>query len=593
MEWREAESAAPRDPLWVNGPRIPAASLLDGMDAKARTALTEDLQWFSLPGGAVLFERNEPSDAFYIVLAGSLGVISGESMEREASWLRIEAGATVGEIGMLTGVPRSATVVALRDTSLLRVDKSAFENLVRLHPAAMLRLLAQLAEWLQRPSSRFPLPTNPKILALVPLGSEAPLTATTYALAGALAAAGKRTIVADAAMGGRTEEAFHAIEASHDLTVYRGETADAAWTRLCIRRADRTLLVASADARPPDSLAMFDRMRLPLRAFDLVLVQTAHGRLPSPAAVWLTRLGVGFHCHVRSGSKADMSRLARYMIGRAVGIALSGGGARAYGHIGVIKALREAGVPIDLSCGTSMGSIIAAGIALEWDDVEFRGRMRNAFALSDPLNDYGLPFVALTKGRKVTRLLREHFGDTRVEDLWRPYFAVASNLTSGELLVQQRGALWRALKASIAIPGLMPPQIEAGEVLVDGAVMNNLPADIMSGLRRGPVIGVDVARYQRLRPVDSAEQSLLRRWVFPSDQRDAPGIVNLLLRSAMASSDAQTMLCRSHADLLLEPPLQDIDMRDWKAFERAVEAGYRYTAEKLEHDSEALCRLLQ
>jgi NTE family protein len=170
---------------------------------------------------------------------------------------------------------------------------------------------------------------------------------------------------------------------------------------------------------------------------------------------------------------------------------------------------------------------------------------------------------------------------------------VASNLTTGRILVQRHGALWRALRASIAIPGLIPPHIEAGEVLVDGAVMNNLPADVMSALRRGPVVGVDVARYHSLRAVNDDEQNIYRRWLFPREQRDAPGIVSLLLRSAMASSDAQTKICRDHSDLLLEPPMQDIDMRDWRALDRAIDAGYRYTVTKLRDQEEVLCRLTQ
>ncbi len=368
--------------------------------------------------------------------------------------------------------------------------------------------------------------------------------------------------------------------------------ADPTWTRLCIRRADRVLLVANGDARPPHELNMLGRMgQLPFRAFDLVLLQHPDRRLPSAAMPWLMKAGVGFHCHVRRDNKADMSRLARLLTVRAVGVALSGGGARGCGHIGVIKALREAGGPMDLLGGTSMGAVIAAGVALEWDDVELRDRIRDAFVHSDPLRDYGFPFVALTRGRKVTRRLLEHFGDPMAEDLWRPYFAIAANLTTGGIMVQRQGILWRALKASVAIPGLMPPHIEAGEVLVDGAIMNNLPADIMSGLRRGPVVGVDVARYQTLRAVKDEEQNISRRWLFPRDQRDAPGIVSLLLRSATVSSDAQTRISRSHSDLLLEPPLQDIDMRDWKALDRAIEAGYRYTAERLRHHADALSHM--
>src|SRR5260370_18157832 len=246
---------------------------------------------------------------------------------------------------------------------------------------------------------------------------------------------------------------------------------------------------------------------------------------------WLMQAGVGFHLNVRRHNKADMSRLARLLTGRAVGVALSGGGARGCGHIGVINALREAGVPLDLLGGTSMGAVIAAGVALEWDDVELRDRIRDAFVHSDPLRDYGFPFVALTRGRKVTRRLLEHFGDPMAEDLWRPYFAIAANLTTGGIMVQRQGILWRALKASVAIPGLMPPHIEAGEGLVDGAIMNNLPADIMSGFRPRPVVAVDVPRYHTLRARKDGEQNISLRWLFPRDQRDAPGIGSLLLRS--------------------------------------------------------------
>jgi NTE family protein len=573
-------------------PHAPVGSFFDDMDLETRRALMAELEWFSLPGGTVLFEKKEPSDAFYVVLAGSLGALVGGDSPDQAGWVhRVDAGETVGEIGMITGHPRSATVIALRDTSLLRITKPAFETLVRVAPRTMLRLLAQLAHWLQRPHSSARTPFVPKTLAVVPLGtSEA--VAPARALADALAAMGKRVILACAEMSGLTEDGFHALEAAHDFAVYEADVANPAWTRLCMRRADRVLLVASADAAPPPDLSVIDAAgRFSLRAFDLLLMQDADRRLPSAARPWLRNLAVGFHHHARRGSKSDMARLARCLIGRAVGIALSGGGARGFGHIGVIKALRERGVPMDLVGGTSMGAIIGAGIALEWGDSELRARVYDAFVRSDPLRDFGLPFVALTRGRRVERGLRKHFGDAHAEDLWRPYFAVASNLTTGGVLVQQEGELWRALKASVAIPGLLPPQIEAGQVLVDGTMMNNLPTDVLSALRRGPVIGVDVARYNTLSPVSREEQGVIRRWLLPRDQRNAPGIANLLLRSATVSSEAQTKISRGYSDVLLEPPMQDIDMRDWRALDRAVDAGYRYTAKRLQDSDDDLSRL--
>src|SRR5262249_30663957 len=153
---------------------------------------------------------------------------------------------------------------------------------------------------------------------------------------------------------------------------------------------------------------------------------------------------------------------------------------------------REIGIPLDLVGGASFGAIVAAGVASEWGDEELLERFREGFARSNPLSDYAMPFVALTKGRKVSRQLRAHFGDRRVEDLWRPFFTVAANLTPGSLSVLKEGAIWEALRASIALPGLLPPWIANGEVFVDGAVMNNLPADVMRSVDGGVIVAVDV-----------------------------------------------------------------------------------------------------
>jgi NTE family protein len=259
---------------------------------------------------------------------------------------------------------------------------------------------------------------------------------------------------------------------------------------------------------------------------------------------------------------------------------LSGGGARGFAHIGVIKALRQGRIPIDLAGGTSMGAIVAAGVALEWDDQEMRERMHAGFVRSNPLDDFAFPLVALTKGRKVERRLRRHFAESRIEDMWRPYFAVASNLSTGEVTVLRHGPLRRALRASIAIPGLLPPVIEGGDVLADGGVMNNLPCDVMDVMRRGPVLGVDVTRYRSFDAAILGKRSLVDRLFMQSDY-EGPGIVSLLLRAATVGGTIQTRSSRDHADLILDPPLPNIEIRDWKAFDRAIEAGYRYAMDRM------------
>jgi len=173
----------------------------------------------------------------------------------------------------------------------------------------------------------------------------------------------------------------------------------------------------------------------------------------------LARYKAGFHYHLRSKRQSDMERLARLVSGRAIGLVFSGGGARGFAHIGVMRAFKAAGIPFDLVGGTSMGSMIAAA-ALEWDEAETMDHLKRAFVITNPLSDYTLPLVAIVRGRKVSRLLREHFGEALIEECWRPFFCTSLNLTAGSAKVHRAGPLWRALRASIAIPGVLPPVIE-------------------------------------------------------------------------------------------------------------------------------------
>jgi len=182
----------------------------------------------------------------------------------------------------------------------------------------------------------------------------------------------------------------------------------------------------------------------------------------------------------------DLGRLARLLTRRGVGLVLSGGGARGFAHLGVIRALREARVPIDFVGGSSIGSIIAAGVAVGWSDDEMRMRYRRSFVDTNPVNDYTFPFVALTRGRKVSRLLQREYGDVLIEEPAPAFFfCVSANLTTGRALEHRDGRLADALRASVAIPGVMPPAYRGEDVLVDGAAINNLPVDIMHTTHRG------------------------------------------------------------------------------------------------------------
>jgi NTE family protein len=230
-----------------------------------------------------------------------------------------------------------------------------------------------------------------------------------------------------------------------------------------------------------------------------------------------------------------------------------------------------------------MGGIIAAGIAMEWGIDELTARVKDAFVDNKPLSDFTLPLIALFRGANVSRLLQKHFGETRIEDLPRPYFCVSSDLTSGHDYIHRTGLLWRALRASVALPGILPPvTAEGGHLLVDGGVMNNLPVDVMAQEARGPIVAVDVSGEIDLRADDDryGERTLFS--LIAQRMRGSPSIISILMRAGTVGSNLQRRSVRSLADFLYEPPLAGIGMRDWDGFERAIAQGYAHTILEIE-----------
>jgi len=249
-----------------------------------------------------------------------------------------------------------------------------------------------------------------------------------------------------------------------------------------------------------------------------------------------------------------------------------------------VRALREAGVPSDAIAGTSMGSIIGAECALGWTDAEMRARNHEAFIERHPLLDYTLPLVAMLSGRGVTRMLRGLFDDVQIEDLWLTYAAVASNLTDGTVLAGSRGLLRKYIRASCSVPGILPPVSDNGQLLVDGGVLNNIPADIVRDVvGPGVVIAVNVNPSEGLRASDELGDvlegwSIAWRRVNPFRKSLAiPNIHDMLERMTMLASIQQAAgVVQATADLYLHPPTDMVRFLDWHAMDAHIERGYEY-----------------
>ncbi len=525
-------------------------------------ALAAGAVHFSLPAGSLLFESGSTPDGVYLLASGRLGVKTPGNSRLTAE---IERSELVGEAGWLLREQRSATVFALRDSELLLVPNSVLDAIAAQSTHFALALARLCARRLRRSNRQEADKKRARVFAIVPNSVEIDIANVATRLVAEFARAGRTELVWDARASTHTAGWFNSIEEQNDYVVYVADPNASGWTRQCCRQADVILLVAPSVAHPKPWPSGIAEAAL-ARGARVELALLHDERIETGAATrWLRASPVALHHHIVDA--ADLGRLARLLTRRGVGLVLSGGGARGFAHLGVIRALREARVPIDFVGGSSIGSIIAAGVAVGWSDDEMCMRYRRSFVDTNPVNDYTFPWVALTRGRKVSRLLQREYGEVLIEDLRRPFFCVSANLTTGRALEHREGRLADALRASVAIPGVMPPVYRGEDVLVDGATINNLPVDIMQTHAPGLVIGSDVG----------ADRFALGRRTWRSIN-----IIQILMHAGMVNSASTEALQRELADVLLKPPLANVDLLNWRAFDRAIQAGYDYARLALE-----------
>ena len=561
------------------------------------------LEWVTVRRGERLFAQGDPADSLYVIVHGLLRVVvSGEDGEVVVN--ELGRGDTVGEMGLLSGEPRSAGVIAVRDSALCCFSKPAFDRLVEQHPAVMTRIAVQMVQRLRRLSHARHEVARPLTVALLPAsegvgGFIARLAQACAGIGPTLHLSRERAgqMPIDGDLDAATDSPglvawLNAQEQQARFILYEADTTDTAWTRRCLQQCDRVMIVAQADAPPQLAtiqalLARGEQAHVRPRT-ELVLLHPNTAQMPRDTAAWLGLCPIEQHYHVAEDTPAHLARFVRFLSGRAVGLVLGAGGMRGSTHIGVIRALAELGITPDTVGGCSAGALIAAQVALGWDPDTMLRVGERELVTNKALTDFTLPLVAFNSGKRLTRALRNMLGDVRIEDLWLPYFCISGNMTTAQMDVHRRGPLWRYVRASTALPGVYPPVLdESGDLLVDGSVFNNVPADVMRRLLGdGTVIAVDVGRElsgkRNFRFGDSVSGwSLLLERLNPfGKKRRVPGIVRILTRTTALNGVAARPAQVAQADLLLKPPIEDFGLFDMKGYEALYEIGYRDTLEK-------------
>ncbi|SCZ99364.1 BZ3500_MvSof-1268-A1-R1_Chr7-2g09501 [Microbotryum saponariae] len=435
-------------------------------------------------------------------------------------------------------------------------------------------------------------------------------------------------------------------EQKYRIVLYVADTAvSAPWTQTCIRQADCILLVADGGSDP--GLGEYEKLLVSMKTTarkELILLHSERTVPPGTTRPWLkNRPWIHAHHHIemigatpetmpapfddpapvvalrkiarrvevqigkyRKSTQAlehfrppalnDFARLARRLCGKSIGIVLGGGGARGISHIGVIQALVDQGIPIDMVGGTSIGSFVGGLYAREGDLVStygrakrFSGRMSTLWRI---LTDLTYPVVAYTTvhlslGHEFNRGIYKSFYDVHIEDMWLPFFCNTTNITHSRMEVHTTGYAWRYIRASMSLAGLLPPLCDAGDMLVDGGYVDNLPVSVMLSMGAASVFAVDVGSVDDTSPRSYGESVsgwwlLVQRWNPFATPSNIPNITEIQSRLTYVSSVKMLEEAKATPGVLyMRMPVTQFGTMEFKRFGELFEIGQAHAKELL------------
>jgi predicted acylesterase/phospholipase RssA/CRP-like cAMP-binding protein len=590
------------------------ANVFPGLDRDGILALAQRVEWVTLLAGDTLFDEGDAGDSAYMVVSGRLIARVRRPDGGQETVGEVACGEFVGEYALINEQPRGATVIAKKDTDLARIPNEVFSELIATRSDILLELTRTIirrseSSYVQMERRR----DATRSIAVVYLDERVVDDSFCEELSKQLTTHGETIHLTseriDSILGkngiaeSRADDPAHIrllqwlsqVESSHRFVVYQADTTYTQWTERAIRHADEVVFVADAAGDPgrraleikPGEMRENSHQRA-----SLVLLHNHDTDQPRATARWLVERDVDAVYHVRRRTPGDAARLGRILAGRALGLVLGGGGARGFAHLGVLRALEELGIAIDMIGGTSIGAPIAHLPAQNRDAAECLAVIEAGF---DSLFDYTLPVASLLAGNRITHTIETYAKGWDIEDLWLPYYCVSTNATTAREMHHRRGDLARAVRASVSIPGVLPPVPEENELLVDGGVMNNLPIDVMRKINpTGPIIAIDVTP-QRGPSAKSDYGLSVSGWRIAASRINprrrvmkVPPVALTILRSMLVGADRSRseQLSAKLADLYMNIDIAGVGLLDFHRVSEVAAMGYEQSLEALREWSE-------
>ncbi len=571
--------AAPRDAAERLG-RIPAFAALS---AESRTELADQVEWLRIPGGEAIVEQGDEGDCAYFIIRGRAKAVTRNVDGVEKVVGDLGPGQPIGELALIAGVPRTATVRAARDTEVVRLTAQAFDRLVHRHPDVTLPMVGVLAARLERTLAGRP-PAQDRVSTIAVLDTT-DRSGAADAFVDALGARApiERARVTSGREGLSLPALIRTIDAQderHGVTVLDVDPTGGPIVQRGLRQADAIVVVcdATASGQVREALGVLEQLSragCTPRVHALV-VQPQHRRHPVNTARLVERFDA--HHHVRLGVAGDFARAARHLLGLAIGLVLGGGGARGMAHVGAYRVLHEAGVPIDAVGGSSSGGIVSAQVAAGWTPDELQARNREGFTKAHVSRAFTFPLLSLLSERTAAAMLEAMFGRLDFEDLWLPCFVTTTDLTACRLALQSRGRVAQWTRATASPPGIWPPVPGPdGSLHCDGALLDNLPVVPMRDRGAARVIAVSVSRQSDffVGPGTEAPTPLaqVRGLTRKRHATGFPHLLQVLNRSALVTGLAGRAVARAQSDIYVEPPVEIFGLGEYERVDEIAPVG--------------------
>uniref|UniRef100_A0A673XEA6 lysophospholipase n=1 Tax=Salmo trutta TaxID=8032 RepID=A0A673XEA6_SALTR len=607
------------------------------------------LDWMAVEAGRTVYRQGDKSDSTFIVLSGRLrSVIAKDDGKKELTG-EYGRGDLIGVVEALTHMNRATTVHAIRDSELAKLPEGALSSIKRRYPQVVTRLIHLLGQkilgnmqqvhgplaarglTLQPPSSKWDSgspASNLSTVTILPVSEEVPLTAFTLELQHALSAIGPTLLLTSdiikQRLGAAALDSVHEYRLSswlgqqediHRIVLYQSDDTLTPWTQRCIRQADCIIIVGLGEAEP--TVGELERMLegSAVRAQkQLILLHREDGPPPQGTVEWLNmRSWISRHLHLscphrvfskRSLPKlremyqrvfqklpdrhSDFSRLARVLTGNTIALVLGGGGARGCCQVGILRALNEAGIPVDMVGGTSIGSLMGALYAEEKSNSRMRVRARewamDMRSIFKKVFDLTYPVTSMFSGASFNNSVSAVFKGKQIEDLWIPYFNITTDITASSMRVHTDGSLWRYVRASMSLSGYLPPLCDPkdGHLLMDGGYINNLPADVARSMGAKVVIAIDVGSQDETNLTNYGDSLsgwwlLWKRFNPLAEKVQVLNMAEIQTRLAYVCCVRQLELVKdSEYCEYIRPPIDHYGTLEFGKFDEIAEVGYQH-----------------